>query len=93
MKTLIEHFFFRNIYLRNLVDKSDIHHKEVSQVLKGIRTKNINIVIIGHLNVNFFAAKLDAIKTIIPGHVNIVVFGETKLDASYPRAQLLIDGF
>ena len=44
------------------------------------------------MNVNFFAAKLDAIKTIIPGNVDIVVFGETKLDASYPMAQLLIDG-
>ena len=48
-------------------------------------------MIICHLN----AAKLDAIKLIIPGniYIYIMVFGETKLDASYPMAQLLLSGF
>ena len=50
-------------------------------------------MIIVHLNVNFFAMKLDAIKRIIPGNVDIMVFGETKLDDSHPIAQLLIEGF
>ena len=86
-------FLFRKYISREFVDKSDINHKEVSQVLKGIRIKNINRVIIGHLNVNNVAAKLDVIKTIIPGKLDIIVFSETKLDASYPMAQLLIDGY
>ena len=50
-------------------------------------------MIIGHLNVTFFVIKLDAIKIIIPGNVDIMVFSETKLDDSYPMAQLMIDGF
>ena len=62
-------------------------------ILKDIRTKNVNIVLIGHLIVNFIAAKLDAIKLIIPGNTDIMVFGETKLVASYPMAQLLMPGF
>ena len=66
----------------------DISHQEVSHVLKQIRVENINRVIIGHLNVNFFAMKLDAIKTIIPGNVDIMVFGETKLNDSHPIAQI-----
>ena len=33
------------------------------------------------------------LKTIIPGKMDIIVFNETKLDASYPVAQLLIDGY
>ena len=78
---------------KEFVSKGDINLQEVSQVLKQIRISNVNRVIIGHLNVNFFAVKLDAIKTIIPGNVDIVIFGETKLDASYPTAQLMIDGF
>ena len=41
----------------------------------------------------FFAIKLDAIKLIIPDNVDIMIFSETKLDASYPTAQLLINGF
>ena len=40
-----------------------------------------------------FAIKLDAIKLIIPDNVDIMIFSETKLDASYPTAQLLINGF
>ena len=45
------------------------------------------------MNVNFFAPEIDAIRTIIPGNVDIIVFSETKLDDSYLSAQLLIDGF
>ena len=78
---------------KDFCDKNDVDHREVSLVLKEIRVNNVNRVIIGHLNVNFFAPKLDAIKTIIPGNIDIIVFSETKLDASYPIAQLFIDGF
>ena len=67
--------------------------QEVTQVLNEIRIKNVNRVIIGHLNVNFFAAKIDVIITIMPGNVDIMVFSETKLDDSYPMAQLFIEGF
>ena len=74
------------------VVQNDINYREVLQVLKKIRLSNINRVIIGHLNVNFFAVKIDAIKTIIPGNVDIVIFGETKLDSSYPTAQLMFEG-
>ena len=53
----------------------------------------MNRVIFGHLNVNFFASKVDAIRTIIPDNLDIMVFNETKIDASYPDAELLIRGF
>ena len=45
------------------------------------------------MNANFFAPKIDAIRTIIPGNVDIIVFSETMLEDFYPSAQLLIDGF
>ena len=75
------------------VKRNDINHQEVSQVLKQIRIKNVNKVIIGHLNVNCFAVKLDVIKIIIQDNVDIMIFSETKLDASYPMAQLMMEGF
>ena len=78
---------------KEFLDNEDVKHQEVSQVLKQIRISNINRVIIGHLNVKFFATKLDDIKTIIPVNVDIMIFCETKIDDSYPMAQLLIDGF
>ena len=75
------------------LDKHDVSNQEVAQLLNDIRIANINRVIIGHLNVNFFASKLDAIKTFIPGNLDVMICGETKLDVSYPTAQLLINGF
>ena len=86
-------FLFQKYISGELIDKKDINHQESSQVLKQIKIKNINRVMIGHLNVNLLSAKLDANKIIIPGNVDIMVFGETKLDDSYPMDQLFIDGF
>ena len=37
--------------------------------------------------------KVDAFKSSIPCNVDIMVFGVTKLDDSYPMVQLLIEGF
>ena len=68
-----------------------MNHEEL--ILKKIRVDNLNNVIVGHLNVNSFPSKLDAIKTVIPGNVDIMIFSETKLDSSYTMFQLLIDGF
>ena len=86
-------FLSRKYISKEFLGNEDVKHQEVSQVLKQRRISNINRVIIGHLNVNLFATKLDDIKTIIPGNVDIIVFCETKIDDSYPMAQLLIDGF
>ena len=86
-------FLSRKYTSKEFVDKKDIDHQEVSQVMRQMRVKNINTMIIGHLNVNFMAPKIDAIRTIIPGNVDIMVFSESKLDDSYPATQLLIEGF
>ena len=86
-------FDFQKYTSETFLGKDDVNYNEVTQVLKKIRLSNVNRVIIGHLNVNFFAPKFDAIKTIIPGNVDIMIFGETKLDSTYPTAQFMIDGF
>ena len=85
--------FFNISTSENILGYSDVNTEEVSQILRQCRIDNLNNVIIAHLNVNHFAKKLDMIKTIIPGYVDIIIFGETKLDSSYPTSQLLMDGF
>ena len=62
-------------------------------MLKQIRTKHLHNVIVGLLNVNSIASKFDAIKSIIPGSIDVMIFCETKLDDSYPTAQFVIEGF
>ena len=77
----------------DFVRKDDVNIKDVSAILKHIRIQNTNNVIIAHLNINSIAPKLDAINTIITDNIDIMIFGETKLDDSYTTAQLLIPGF
>ena len=85
---LISPIWGKYVSKKDFLHKNNTNDQEVLQVLKQIRVKNI-----GHLNVNFFSKKLDAIKTIIPSDVDIMVFSETMLDSSYPIAQLLIEFF
>ena len=53
----------------------------------------MNNLIIGHLNINTLANKFDALNLIIKDKVDILILGETKLDASFPENQFYIDGF
>ena len=48
---------------------------------------------IGHLNMNSFRNKFEALKSLIQGKVDIFVISETKLDESFPRSQFTINGF
>ena len=70
--------------------KDDVNHHEISQLLKQIRLSNIGRVIIGHLNVNFFASKIDAIRTIIPGNVDIMPHAQQPI-LKWMASQILSD--
>ena len=61
--------------------------------LNNIRISNANRLIIGQLNINSIRNKIDALKTIISGKMDILVVTETKLDDTFPINQFLIDGF
>ena len=78
----------------DFVDEEDVNHWEVSENLKQIRIKNLNHVIIGHLNINTFALKLNALKTIISnnGYYDII-YDMIRYDDSYPTTQLTINGY
>ena len=58
-----------------------------------LRIKNINRVIIGTLNINSIASKLEQLKEVIGNYLDILTIQETKLDDSFPTTQLLIDGY
>ena len=62
-------------------------------VLKKIRTMNINRLIIGTLNINSLANKFEQLKLVIGNNLDILILVETKLDDTYPTEQFLIEGF
>ena len=48
------------------INKGDVNHPDISGVLKEIWVNNLNRIIIGNLNVNSLAEKIDSLKVITP---------------------------
>ena len=61
--------------------------------LKSIRIRNLNKIVIGHLNINSLRNKFDFLVTQVKGYIDILVISETKLDERFPIGQFLIDGY
>ena len=63
------------------------------KILKSIKISNINRLIIGQLNINSLRNKIEALKLIITGNIDILIITETKLDETFPQQQFWIDGY
>ena len=77
----------------NFVQNFDVNVNDISNILNQIRIKYVGNVIIGLLNVNGYVGKYDSMKLVIPNNIDIMVIIESKLNDSYPTAQLSIEGF
>ena len=64
-----------------------------NNILKDIRIKNVNRLIIGTLNINFIAPKFEQLKEVIGNHLDIFTIQETKIDKSFPEDQFEIEGY
>ena len=62
-------------------------------LLKSLKLKNTNRLILGHLNINSIVGKFDHLKVLIENNIDILVLTETKIDSNFPNAQFRIDGF
>ena len=62
-------------------------------ILQNLRLKNVDRVIIGHININSIRNKFHLLADIIRGRVDIILISETKLDCTFPKPQFLLHGF
>ena len=62
-------------------------------ILKNLRCKNLNRILIGHLNINSLRNKFEILVSSIAVNLDILIISETKLDESFPVSQFLIPGF
>ena len=62
-------------------------------ILKKLRSKNEDRLIIAHLNINFLRNKFEALKSLVYGKVDILEISETKLDESFPINQFILEDF
>ena len=61
--------------------------------LRAFRKKKLNKLIIEHLNVNSLRNKLEFLKEQIQDNIDILMISETKIDASFPIGQFLLNGY
>ena len=64
-----------------------------NQDLKASRKKNLNKLTITHLNVNSLRNKPEFLKEQIQDNIDILTISETKIDASFPIGQFLLNGY
>ena len=53
-------------------------------MLKKTRIENINNVIIDNLNINSLPIKIEDLKALVTGMLDILIITETKLDNTFP---------
>ena len=63
------------------------------RTLQYIRAKNINRIILGHLNINSIRNKIVALEDLVKNDIDILLISETKLDNSFPPAQFIMNSF
>ena len=67
--------------------------KNSNMDLKALRLKNVNKLIIAHLNINSLRNKFEFLISLIKDNIDVLMISETKLDESFPISQFMINGF
>ena len=73
---------------KNHVDKININAE-----LRSLRVKNLNKLIIGHLNINSLRNKFELLTHQTKDNIDIFMISEAKFDASFRTSQFLKNGF
>ena len=68
------------------------HPKVSLDVLKSLRIHNHSNIIVSYLNINSARNKFDDLNLIIDENFAILCIAETKIDESFPTAQLILPG-
>ena len=61
--------------------------------LKALRLKNVDKLIIGHLNINSLRNKFAFLISPIKDNTDVLMISETKPDESFPTNEFIINGF
>ena len=60
--------------------------------LKSLCIRNLNKIVVSHLNINSIRNKFDFLAHQVQGHTDILIISETKLYESFPLGQFSLDG-
>ena len=78
-------------------EKSDRDNEIVDHItnadLKSLRIRNLNKIVVGHLNINSIRNKFNFLAHHVKGNIDILMISETKLDESFPPSQFFLDSY
>ena len=60
--------------------------------LKALRLKNVNKLIIAHININSLRNTFEFLISLIKDNIHVLMISEPKLDGSFPTNQFMING-
>ena len=75
------------------VDEQNDNLGNPNFLLKNLIAKNIDRIILGHLNINFVEKQFDTLVPLVKDKLDIFLISETKIDQSFPPAQFTINGY
>ena len=64
-----------------------------NNVLKNVRLKNSNKVIIDHININSLRNKFEFLTEMVQDKVDLLMISQTKLDSSFPNAEFYMKSY
>ena len=80
--------------IRSMHDSSELsENNDPYLIFRHIRDSNVDRLIIGQLNINSLRNKLEALKLIVKGNLDILIITESKFDDTFLIDQFIIDGF
>ena len=88
-----ENFTFCTEPIREFNNREKSNEHGAEKLLNNLRLKNLNRLIIGHLNINSIRHKVEALKQIIKKNLDLLIVSETKLDHNFPNNQFYMDGY
>ena len=85
--------FYHLFYMKTCISNDIEQNKYPDIILKNLRMKNTNKIIVGHLNINSIRNKIFMLADIVKNNIDILLISETKIDNSFPKSQFLLHGF
>ena len=79
----------KSILNTNASDEENIENN----VLKNLRLKSPNKVIIGHININSLRNKFELLTEMVQDKINLLMISKTKLDSSFLNAQFYMKSY
>ena len=70
-----------------------MHDKDAHSILNELRGRNVNRIIIAHLNINSIRNKFDVLAELITRKIDILLISETRINESFPSPQFHIFGY